>query len=301
MKKAKDIHRLLENVDLTINADADKDVLERVLGAGRESTASVSQGNARRIPARAELWKFAAAAVVIVAIGAGLYFAFNRELRPESGSSVVSSPVSTEFGPTASFLALPEPGPREIRLLTKGFSVSNERMIRKNARISNIGLVMFGDDGPYDFLLWYHKGERHLILEKKGPLVFRTVDGGASELAGVILRQREELTLFDEEARRSDSNNLAIWCFIQPPAELSKLECRERVTFFQHRNPEKLTDLNPLAELVNLEVLYVSNNAQYCEGVVDTSALSNLKHLRILTLSQFSKLESLAQMGPDIE
>lgn len=289
MKKAKDIHRLLENVDLTINADADGEVLETVLKASRESTASVSQRNAWRVLTEAGLWRFAAAVVVIVAIGAGLYFAFNRGLHPESGGPVVSSP------------ALMEPGPREIRLLTKGFSASNERMIHKNARISNIGLVEFGDDGIFDRLLWHHKGERHLILEKNGPLVFRTVDGGASELAGVILRQREELTLFDEEAKRSDSNNLAIWCFIQPPVELSKLECRKRITFFQHRNPEKLTDLNPLAELVNLEILYVKNNSQYCEAVVDVSALSNIKRLRILTLHQFSKLESLAQMGPDIE
>jgi Leucine-rich repeat (LRR) protein len=301
MKRARDIHKLLENVDLTINDSADKEVLETILGASRKSTASVSQGNARSIPTRAGLWKFAAAAVMIVAIGVGLYSAFNRELRPESGSSVISSPVSTEFGPTASFPALPEPGPREIRLLTKGFSISNEEIIHKNAKISNIGLVEFGDDGPFDRLLWHHKGERHLILERSGPLVFRRVDEGPYELAGVILRHRDELTMFDAEARLSDSNNLAIWCFIQPPAELSDLECRQRVTFFQHRNPEDLTDLRPLAELVNLEVLYVKNNSQYCEAVVDISALSNLKRLRILTLHQFSKLESLAQLGPDIE
>jgi internalin A len=49
------------------------------------------------------------------------------------------------------------------------------------------------------------------------------------------------------------------------------------------------------------QVLYVKNNSQYYEAVVDVSALSNLKRLRILTLHQFSKLESLAQMGPDIE
>jgi len=289
MKKAKDIHRLLENVDLTINADADREVLETVLVASRESTASVSQRNARRILAKAGLWRFAAAAVVILAIGAGLYFAFNRESDAEPGGPAMSSP------------ALMEPGPEEIRLLTKGFSASNERMIHKNARISNIGLVEFRDDGIFDRLLWCHKGERHLILEKNGPLVFSRVDEGPSELAGVILRHRDDLTLFDAEAKRSDSNNLAIWCFVQPPAELSELECRKRITFFQHRNPENLTDLSPLAELVNLEVLYVKNNSQYCEAVVDISPLANMKRLRILTLHGFSKLESCTQMGPDIE
>jgi len=97
MKKARDIHRILENVDLTINADADKEVLERVLGAGRESTASVSQRNARRILTRAGLWRLAAAAVVIVAIGAGIYSAFNRQLDPKPSVSVITSPPT---GPT---------------------------------------------------------------------------------------------------------------------------------------------------------------------------------------------------------
>ncbi|UCG48595.1 MAG: hypothetical protein JSU94_02230 [Phycisphaerales bacterium] len=97
MKKARDIHRILENVDLTVNADADKKVLERVLGAGRESTASVSQRNARRILTQAGLWRLAAAAVVIVAIGAGIYSAFNRQLNPKPSTSVITSPAT---GPT---------------------------------------------------------------------------------------------------------------------------------------------------------------------------------------------------------
>ncbi len=97
MKKARDIHRILENVDLTVNADADKEVLERVLVAGRESTASVSQRNARRILAQAGLWRLAAAAVVIVAIGAGIYSAFNRQLDSKPDVSVVASPAT---GPT---------------------------------------------------------------------------------------------------------------------------------------------------------------------------------------------------------
>jgi len=59
MKKARDVHRLLERVDLTVNADADREVLERVLRASRESTAPVSQGDARRILVEAGPWRFA--------------------------------------------------------------------------------------------------------------------------------------------------------------------------------------------------------------------------------------------------
>ncbi|HCO94757.1 MAG TPA: hypothetical protein DIU00_12535 [Phycisphaerales bacterium] len=58
MKKARDIHRLLEKVDLTVNADADREVLEGVLRASRKSTSPVSQGDARRILTGAKLWRF---------------------------------------------------------------------------------------------------------------------------------------------------------------------------------------------------------------------------------------------------
>ena len=69
MKKAKDIHKLLENVDLTINADADNEVLEKVLGASRKSRASaVPRGNILRIFTKAGPWRLAAAAVIIVAV-----------------------------------------------------------------------------------------------------------------------------------------------------------------------------------------------------------------------------------------
>jgi len=60
MKKAKDVHRLLEEVDLTVNADADKQVLEGILRASRKSASPVSGGDARRILVEAGLgWRFA--------------------------------------------------------------------------------------------------------------------------------------------------------------------------------------------------------------------------------------------------
>jgi hypothetical protein len=60
MKKAKEVHRLLEEVDLTINTDADRVVLDSVLGASRKSASPVSAGDARRIPVEAGLgWRFA--------------------------------------------------------------------------------------------------------------------------------------------------------------------------------------------------------------------------------------------------
>jgi hypothetical protein len=59
MKKAKDVHRLLEEVDLSVNADADKEVLEGILRTSRESTVPVSQEDARTMLTEAALWKFA--------------------------------------------------------------------------------------------------------------------------------------------------------------------------------------------------------------------------------------------------
>ena len=59
MKKARDVHRLLEDVDLTVNADADKQVLEGILRTSRESTAPVSQEDARMMLTEAALWKAA--------------------------------------------------------------------------------------------------------------------------------------------------------------------------------------------------------------------------------------------------
>ncbi len=59
MKKARDVHRLLDRVNLTVNTDADREVLERVLRASRKSTAPVSHGDAQRILVKGELWRFA--------------------------------------------------------------------------------------------------------------------------------------------------------------------------------------------------------------------------------------------------
>ena len=58
MKKAKDVHRLLEKVNLKVNVDADREVLEGILRASRKSTSPVSQGDARWILTRAKLWRF---------------------------------------------------------------------------------------------------------------------------------------------------------------------------------------------------------------------------------------------------
>jgi hypothetical protein len=49
----------LEEVDLTVNADADKEVLDGILKASRKSAVPVSQEDARRMLIETELWKFA--------------------------------------------------------------------------------------------------------------------------------------------------------------------------------------------------------------------------------------------------
>lgn len=59
MKKAKDVHRLLEEVDLTVNEDADRKVLDEILRASRKSTAPVSQEHAGRMLTEVGLWRFA--------------------------------------------------------------------------------------------------------------------------------------------------------------------------------------------------------------------------------------------------
>jgi hypothetical protein len=58
MKKARDVHRLLEKVNLKVNADADREVLEGILRASRKSTLPVSQRDVREIISGAKLWRF---------------------------------------------------------------------------------------------------------------------------------------------------------------------------------------------------------------------------------------------------
>ena len=59
MKKARDVHRLLEKVNLKVNADADREVLEGILRASRKSTSPVSRGDVRKIITGVKLWRFA--------------------------------------------------------------------------------------------------------------------------------------------------------------------------------------------------------------------------------------------------
>ena len=90
MKKAKDIHKLLANVALAINADADNEVLDKILEASRKSSASAAHHrNVRRILTEPRSWRLAAAAVIIVAA----LLAINRFGGSIDGASVAWAEV----------------------------------------------------------------------------------------------------------------------------------------------------------------------------------------------------------------
>ena len=86
MKKARDVHRILEEVDLKVNADADREVLAKVVRASRKSPAPVSQEDAQGNLPGVELWRFVFwrkagyLAAVLLVVTSWLAFDLRREV-----------------------------------------------------------------------------------------------------------------------------------------------------------------------------------------------------------------------------
>jgi hypothetical protein len=289
MKRAKDIENLLKDVGLVINPDADKKVLTRVLEARRSAETYARHSSIEKAIWGKPIYRLAAvAAAVVVAAGAVFYLPLLRrtqEQRVHQADTVSDIAIATS-GP-----ALAEPGPGEVRL------VKDLEGMQTNGRILDSGLVRvsFGEG-----LMWEYEGGKYLEFRQEGPLVFLSVDGEPERLAGLRLKEPSQLALLDAESRNWGHDRLAIWCYVQPPAELSQLQCADKITFFQQVNPADLRDLNPLAGLANLEVLYVKDIRQECKDVKDLSVLSAFGRLRVLTLYYFTEVESLCELGPEV-
>ena len=289
MKRAKDIENLIRGVDIFINPDADKKVLARVLEARRTAETHVRRSSIKKAIWGKPIYKLAAvAAALVVTAGAVFYLPLLRktqERRAHQPDTVSDIAIATS-GP-----ALAEPGPGEVRF------VKDLEGMQTNERILDSGLVRISFD---EGLMWEYDGGKYLAFRQEGPLVFLGVDGGPERLAGLRLKEPSQLALLDAESRNWGHDRLAIWCYVQPPAELSQLQCADRITFFQQVNPADLRDLNPLAGLANLEVLYAKDVRQECKDVKDLSVLSALGRLRVLTLYYFSEVESLCELGPEV-
>ena len=289
MKHAKDIENLIRGVDIFINPDADKKVLTRVLEARRTAETYVRRSSIKKAIWGKPIYKLAAvAAALVVTAGAVFYLPLLREAKEQRAhqADTVSDKAIATSGP-----ALAEPGPGEVRF------VKDLEGMQANERILDSGLVRISFD---EGLMWQYEGGKYLEFRQEGPLVFLSVDGGPERLAGLRLKEPSQLALLDAASRKHPHDRLAIWCYVQPPAELSQLQCADRITFFQQVNPADLHDLNPLAELANLEVFYAKDIRQECTDVKDFSALSGLRRLRVLTLYCFTAVESICELGPEI-
>lgn len=289
MKRAKDIDKLLKRIDVIINPEVDKQVLTSILEALRSCEITARHGSVLRAVSVRPAWRLAAAAaMIIVTAGIMLYLPVlrDRQERRVHEADTVSDKAIAITEPV-----LPEPGYGEVRL------VKDLEGMQTNSRILDSGLVQVSFD---EGLMWQYESGKYLKFRQEGPLVFLSIDGEPEKLAGLRLEEPAQLALLDTESRNRGYDRLAIWCYVQPPNELSQLQCADRITFFQQVNSADLYDLNPLADLANLEVLYVKDIRQDCKDVKDLSALSKLRRLRILTLHHFTKVESVCELGPEI-
>jgi Leucine-rich repeat (LRR) protein len=289
MKRAKDIDKLLRGVDIIINPEVDKQILAKVLESRRRSGIPARRRFILKAVSCKPAYKLAAvAAVIVVVAGAVLYLSLLREAQERR---VHEADTVSDRAIAAAMPVLPEPGPGEVRL------VKDLDGMQTNGHILDSGLVQVSFD---EGLMWQYEGGKYMEFRQEGPLVFLSTDGGPENLVGLKLEEPNQLVLFDAESGRSNYDRFAIWCYVQPPAEISQLGCADKITFFQQVKPNDLYDLNPLAGLVNLEVLYAKNIRQDCKAVRDLSALSDLPRLKALALYGFANVESICELGPDL-
>jgi hypothetical protein len=289
MKRAKDIDKLLKRIDVIINPEVDRQVLKRILEARRSCEIPARHRSILKAVSGRSAWRLAAAAaLIIVTAGTMLYLPLLRDRQKQRAHE---SNSATDSAVVVGMPVLPEPGPGEVRL------VRDLEGMQTNRRVLDSGLLQVSFD---EGLMWQYEGGKSLEFRQEGPLVFLSTDDGPEELVGLKLQEASQLELLDVESRRCDFDRLAIWCYIQPPSELSQLQCADRITFFQQVESGDLYDLNPMAGLVNLEVLYAKNIRQDCKAVTDLSVLSELRRLKTLTLYNFPNIESISELGPEI-
>ncbi len=96
MKPAKNIEKLIKNIDIDTNAKMDKAVLDNVLKAfehtKKEKSAKL-EPNIWKIIMKSRITKLAAAAVIIVAIGLFIAYQDSRKIEPAQVVSVSKSPA----------------------------------------------------------------------------------------------------------------------------------------------------------------------------------------------------------------
>lgn len=244
----------------------------------------------------------AAAAVIIICVAVYLITILNHPQEnqlPKVTANIRETKTASSKGDITAMamIVIPPPGPDEVRL---DKNLDGER---GNQRIQQSGWIGIGNPG----LLWYYTGGTHLNFIQEDAFIYVSVDDGPLELAGVRLRALDDLD-FIYFALIESEGPLALWCDIQPPMEISELPFLEKITSFQQVEPNALSDLAPLAHLPNLESVNIKarrKNLPHASiyslpQIEDSSPLSSLTKLKVLTLSACFNITSISDLGTDL-
>ena len=269
------------------------DTLER--GPSKKPVGSISIW---RIILKSPLTKLAVAAVIIICVVMYLITILNQpqeNQRPNVAALTKNKKASPMM--VTSMIVISPPGPNEVRL---DKNLDGERM---NRRIQQSGWIGIGKPG----LLWYYTGGTYLNFIQEDAFIYVSIDDGPLELAGVRLRALDDLDSLYFALIESEGP-LALWCDIQPPMEISELPFLEKITSFQQVEPNALSDLAPLAHLPNLESVNIKarrKNLPHASiyslpQIEDSSPLSSLTKLKVLTLSACFNITSISDLGTDL-
>jgi hypothetical protein len=187
---------------------------------------------------------------------------------------------------------LPPPRTDEVQL---DRNLAGEKM---NRPITDDGSIQIGKD-----LLWYSpeiKGGDYLNFRQEDAQIYVSINSGQERLIGVRITTIDDLKYLNYVLLLSQGP-LALWCDIQPPVEIAGLPNLEKITSFQQMDPNKLSDMQSLAFLPELERIYVYKKLHACPGVNDISALANLNSLKILVIPEFQNLHEISELGTNLK
>ncbi|MDH4202391.1 MAG: leucine-rich repeat domain-containing protein [Phycisphaerae bacterium] len=172
---------------------------------------------------------------------------------------------------------LPPPGRNEVRF---NLNLDGESMNRK---ITEAGWIDIGKS-----LSWkYNKGKYFEFLQD-GPLIYVSVDKEPFELAGVWLRQEDDIEDLKKVLADTD-NSITLWNSTSLPTEFATIEHLEKVSAFQQVGSEKLSDISLLSLLKELVALNLKN----CSRIRDLSAISNSEKLESLNISGCTSISTI--------
>ncbi len=284
MRQTKDIEDWLRSAEITIDRQADARVFARIRQAHSTSVEPYGGGRFRDAVVGRAGRRWAVAAALVLVGGAAVYVSVRHGAGQEDvrESAATTSPDTVAVAPVLS-----DPRPGEVRL------VNDLDGVQRNGRILENGLVEVGSERG---LMWPYRGGTRLEFRREGPLVLLRVDDGSQVVAGLMIEASVPPAELDAAARDALDDNLALWCFGRPPDGIARLECADRITFFQQAGPVEPDDLTVPAGLVSLEAVYVGSVRPDGAAVTDLAVLSRLDRLKSLTLHNCGTLSDLAPL-----